>query len=278
MNRSVIRSIHWYKAISLCLALLVMALSVSPADAAKKKKKKKKKAQTSTSQPAKPSSAVKRANRYLEEFSTAKARTALEPEMEEDPSVFAVTSMGRVLTQEGSYDDAIAELERAAAMDKSDPDPQIFLGEALLLTGDDSRAGTAFRRAAERSESLLEADPESAAAHYQLGVAQQRRKKYGDAIASLEEARRLAPDEAMVVYQLGLTNAFKQNWQPAFDLLSEAIDMNSKIAYAYYYRGLSADKVGRGDLLVNDLHRFLELAPDAPEADRARRILSAATG
>ena len=37
--------------------------------------------------------------------------------------------------------------------------------------------------------------------------------------------------------------------------------------------GRAAEKLGRKDLLVNDMERFLKLAPDAPEAELARMIL-----
>ena len=68
------------------------------------------------------------------------------------------------------------------------------------------------------------------------------------------------------------------NNQAGFDQLSNAIDLNSGYAYAYYYRALAAEKIGRKDITVNDLDRFLRLAPDAPEAEKASRILQAARG
>ncbi|MGH9363252.1 MAG: tetratricopeptide repeat protein, partial [Thermoanaerobaculia bacterium] len=62
----------------------------------------------------------------------------------------------------------------------------------------------------------------------------------------------------------------------AVEQLDRAIAMDSGLAYAYYYRGLAAEKLGRKDLLINDLERFLALAPNAPEAERAKAILRAA--
>ena len=62
------------------------------------------------------------------------------------------------------------------------------------------------------------------------------------------------------------------------DTLTAALDKNSEIAYAYYFRALSAEKVDRKDLLINDLERFLALAPDAPDAPRAKRLLAAIQG
>jgi regulator of sirC expression with transglutaminase-like and TPR domain len=78
------------------------------------------------------------------------------------------------------------------------------------------------------------------------------------------------------LHQIGVTRAFQQQWAPAVEQLNRAIEMDSGLAYAYYYRGLAAEKVGRKDLLINDLERFLALAPNAPEAERARAVLNAA--
>jgi hypothetical protein len=39
---------------------------------------------------------------------------------------------------------------------------------------------------------------------------------------------------------------------------------------------MSQDRAGRKDLLVADMERFLRLAPEAPEAERARAIVRAA--
>ena len=57
--------------------------------------------------------------------------------------------------------------------------------------------------------------------------------------------------------------------------MTAAIDQTPGIALAYYYRGLTAGKLDRKDLLYNDLDRFVRMAPDAPEAAYARRLLAA---
>ena len=51
---------------------------------------------------------------------------------------------------------------------------------------------------------------------------------------------------------------------------------DSGFAHAYYYRGLCWDKLGRKDKMLSDLDRFVSLAPNAPEAERAAAILQAA--
>ncbi len=106
-------------------------------------------------------------------------------------------------------------------------------------------------------------------------MAQQRLQRFDESAATLERARRLAPDDPLVRLHLGATRFYQQRWQEAFDELSAAIDRSPAIALAYYYRGLSAGKLDRKDVLYNDLDRFVRMAPGAPEADYARRLLAA---
>jgi regulator of sirC expression with transglutaminase-like and TPR domain len=81
-----------------------------------------------------------------------------------------------------------------------------------------------------------------------------------------------------MLYQMGATRYLQQRWQDAVDLTTQALERNQRLAYGYWVRGNAAGQVDRKDLLVNDLRRFVELAPNAPEAERARRILSTIKG
>lgn len=272
--------------------LLVLALVLGAADdgfADKKNKdgkKKKKKAEEeeaaeTTDQGGKgdapsasnqPPKIVKDVETRLLAYDTAAARTLL-TNSSTDSSVFVKIADGRVSEQEADYTKAINLLSAAASEASSDPAPLVFLGEAYLRTGNAGSANDAFARAEQRARAILANSPSDSQALYNLGVAQQRQKRFDEAITTLEKARGTSPRDPLVLYQLGATHAFKRNWQGAIDVLTQAIDLNPGIAYAYYYRGLSAGEAGRKDLLVNDLDRFVAMAPNAPEAEQARRLL-----
>jgi tetratricopeptide (TPR) repeat protein len=186
-----------------------------------------------------------------------------------DTNPYVAVAFGRVREQEKSYGEAEARLKKAAELAPGDPAPFVYLGEVYLRQSRDSEANGAFSKAAQAAQA--KGGPEAA---YYLGIAQQRLKQYDAAIATLQGAR--APQPALLPYQIGVTRAFQGNWQAAAEQLSRAIDMDSGLAYAYYYRGRAQEKLGRKDLLVNDLERFVTLAPNAPEADLARAIVQAA--
>ncbi len=256
------------------LALILLLTGVVESEAGRRKKKKKKKPSDPTIVE---SQLLTQIDSRLVAYETAKARALLEPVMDSQ-EVDVVLARGRVLEQEKRYDEAAAELQRVADLAPADPAPLVYLGECQLRADSSQAAQNAFRAAEKRAAARLAEDPDDARSLYYKGVAEQRLQRYDEAAATLRRAHELAPRDEKVVYQMGVTHLLKSEYQSAFDQLSRALDMKSTLAYAYYYRALAADKVNRKDLLVNDLDRFLALAPNAPEAAKAQQILRAIRG
>lgn len=245
------------------MALTTAAWSQDPP----KKKKNESKAVTK---------ALKKVDRQILSYSPAKARELLEPVMEEkDPRVDAAT--GQILVLEKDYEGAAAKLN-AASRKSDDPLILIALGDAQAYAKKKGQANTAYTQAAGTAEALLGADSTDSNARLALGVAQQRLKQYDQAVANLTQARSEDPGNPRIPFELGMTRLLQGDNQAAFDHLSGAIEIYSGYAYAYYYRALAANKIDRKDIAVNDLDRFLALAPDAPEAPRASRLLESFRG
>ena len=180
---------------------------------------------------------------------------------------------GRILTLEARYADAVARFDRAAAAAPEDPAPLVHKGEALLYARQEGPARQALSSAKARAQARVDQNPRDAEGWLHLGMAQRHLGEHDAAYAALERARALTPDDERVVYEMGATRYVQQRWQPAIDLLDQALGLNPRVAYAYYLRGMAASQANRKDLTVNDLGRFLEIAPNAPEAERARKIL-----
>ena len=263
----------------LCFLLLV---PVAEAGKKKKKKKKKKPQQTPTTEttPAPPAglstppAAVLQANRHITAYQPAAASEALSG-VADETSAWVGTARGRILTLKREYDSAETELRQAADLDPKNPAPVLFLGDASSYAGKPGTAGDAWAQAETRARALLSVKADDADALYFLGIAQQRQKRFADALKTLEQAKSLSPGDPMIDFEIGATNVYLQNWQRAFDSLSAAIDKNPGMAYAYYYRGLAAGKVNKKDILYNDLDHFVKMAPDAPEASNAKQLLGA---
>lgn len=202
-------------------------------------------------------------------FQTGEARNTVQKFSDQAGSnAYVAMAMGRVLEQEKKYGEAEGQLRKATELAGNDPAPFVYLGEVYLRQRNDGAANEAFRKAADLARSKSGSD-----SAYYLGIAQQRLRQYDEAISTFQGAR--GPEPALIPYQIGVTQAFKENWGAAAEQLGKAIEMDSGLAYAYYYRGLAQEKLGRKDLLVNDMERFLAIAPNAPEADRAKAILRA---
>ena len=229
--------------------------------------------QSQQSQPAQPEqqppAGIEAVDERIWHYQTGPARDALGRFVDQaDANGYVAAAYGRVLEQEKKYGDAEGRLRKATELAPNDPAAFVYLGELYLHQNRNGDADNAFRKAADVARAKGGAD-----AAYYLGIAQQRLKQYDEAVSTLQGAR--APAPALIPYQIGVTRAFQENWPAAAEQLGRAIEMDSGLAYAYYYRGLTQDKLGRKDLLVNDMERFLALAPDAPEAERARAILRA---
>lgn len=273
--------------ISLGLAALLAALLLAPLAAEAKpprnNKKPNKPGQTSQQQGQQPSSqsqgeparaeqtpppGLDGVDEKLWRYQTGDARSALGRFMDQaDSNGYVAMADGRVLDQEKKYGDAEARLRKAAELAPNDPAPFAYLGDLYRHQHRDGDADNAYRKAAD----VARAKGGSQAAYY-LGVAQQQLKQYDEAISTLQGAS--APQPALIPYQVGVTRYFQGSWQAAVDQLNRAIDMDSGLAYAYYYRALAQDKLGHKDQLVNDMSRFLALAPNAPEAGQAKAILN----
>lgn len=231
-----------------------------------------------TAAPASPAEVARAAERKLDAYLTTEARTVLAPlAAQAGTNVDVAVALGRLLEQEKKYDESAQVLQKAAALAPSDPRAPLFLGEALLRARKTTEADAAFRKAVDLSAAAVAARPTDAAAHLARGSALSRLRRYDEAMEALSQARTLDGGTAATLYQMGSTRAFQQKWSEAADLLTQTLAKDPGLALAYYYRGLVQEKLGRKDLMVLDLDRFVKLAASAPEAERARALLAAAS-
>ncbi|HPC84563.1 MAG TPA: tetratricopeptide repeat protein [Thermoanaerobaculaceae bacterium] len=223
--------------------------------------------------------AVGTAGARLLRYATPDARAALAPvQAARETDARVAVALGRVLEQEKKYDESAAVLRKAVALAPADPEAHVWLGETLLRQKKQAEADAAFQKAIDLTSPKVATDTEGKdlSSRYWLGVAQQRRRVFDRSAETLSKLLELQPGHLMATYQLGLTRAFQGRWADAVTLLTKALESDSGIAYAYYYRALAQEKLGRKDQLVLDMERFLALAPNAPEAERARAVVAAA--
>ncbi|MCK6683101.1 MAG: tetratricopeptide repeat protein [Thermoanaerobaculia bacterium] len=221
--------------------------------------------------------AVAEAVKRLDVAQPKEARKALDPvasKASENASL--ALAMGRLLEMEKKTDEALGLAKKARELSPSDPEAAAVLGEMLLRANKGGEADDAFKKAEELSTKILEGDAKNSSARLSLAIAQQRLKKFEDAEKTLAKLREDEPANVQALYRTGINYVLQQKWPEAVDFFTKSIEKDGGWAYAYYYRALSQEKLGKKDQLVNDMNRFLKLAPDAPEASRAKQIVQAA--
>ena len=235
-------------------------------------------ASTPTPAPPTPSEIARGAGKKLDAFQAKEARATLEPLVPQAATnVDVAIALGRLLEQEKKYDESAAILRKAAGAAPADGRVPLWLGETLLRAKKLADADTSFRISAELAAAAVAAKPDDAGALLVQGSALSRLRRFDEAMDALGKARDLDGGSPETLYQMGATRAFQQKWADAVTLLTQTLEKDTGMALAYYYRALAQEKLGRKDLMVIDLDRFVKVAPAAPEADRARALLAAAS-
>jgi len=150
-----------------------------------------------------------------------------------------------------------------------------YRGEVLYQQSKRKEAHSAWRTAAERARELVAADPKDATAQFYLGASLVRAKDFGNARKALKKAKREGFDPAMVQHQVGLSYLFDKQWEKARREFDKGLDIDPRYAPMYFWRAMAWDKLGRKDNMLIDLDQYVKLAPNAPDAGKARALLSA---
>ncbi len=260
------------------LAVIAAVLLVVPvAEAGKKKEKKKDKNKGAAQESVLAWPLTAKLERSLLGYRTAEARGQVARSASGLSEAAQELAWGWILEQEKSYDEAAGRLKKAQNLAPSDPAPSIFLGETYVHANKAGEASSAFKEAERLAQAALRRRPQEWGSP---GLA-------GSGATTPEEVRRCpggAPEGPGHGSRCRLhpisdrsDRGVQERWEDAVGSLTQAIEKDSGLAYAYYYRGLSAAKIGRKDLMINDLDRFLALALDAPEAATADKLIQSAS-
>ena len=99
-------------------------------------------------------------------------------------------------------------------------------------------------------------------------------KDYASAMQQIEKALSLDPRNAEAFFQKGNVQAYQKQWKAAINAYKECLAIQPDHIYAHYYIGLAYNQINNKDLAIDHLQKFLQLAPNAPEAEQVRRLLS----
>jgi tetratricopeptide (TPR) repeat protein len=163
--------------------------------------------------------------------------------------------LGLMAQQAGRHPEAIQLIGAALALDPDDPDILSNLAGSHLTLGE-------FQPAMEHYQRLVELRPDTARAHYCLGVAQEMLGRLDAALGSYRRAVALQPDAAEFhcglardLYKSGDLPAAVESYQRALTLDPNRWDIHNGL-------GLALTDLGRYETAAEVLHQGLALHPD----------------
>jgi len=167
---------------------------------------------------------------------------------------FSWTVLGTVLMQMGRSADALAPMQKAAALSPENPDVHNNLGNALHALGRAVEAVSCYRQA-------LQLDPNFVEVHNNLGNVFQELGRLDEAEASYRRAIEISPGFADAHNNLGNTLLDLERLDEAEASYRRAIQIKPDFAAAHSNLGsalMALGKIGEGEI---SLSRAIELAP-----------------
>jgi Flp pilus assembly protein TadD len=162
---------------------------------------------------------------------------------------------GALLTQQGNYDEALAEFRLALRLMPGLDRAHLGLGAALQGKGDLEGAIAEYR-------TLLKLHPNDPAAHNNLGSALQRKGDIAAAIGEYRAALQSQPDDALTHFNLGTALSTKGQVEDAIGEYRTAIRLNPDLIEAYFDLGSLLKENNQTREAVDAFREYVRRAPN----------------
>ena len=224
-----------------------------------------------------------------------------QPKVQPKPQPQTPFIVGKSYFSRGEYDKAIIEFEKSIELDENHTESYYYLGQCYLQKGiieynnkNIFKAYSLYRKANKfaeqvisQYEKLIEDNPEDLNSYLRLGYIYETRSivpfinEYDEALEYYLKALALdavseSKNKAIYVYlntRAGSIYYQMKDYSQAIEYLERATKMSSQNVEAYYYLGLSYDKIGETEKAREFLSRVLELAPQSEFALEAEKKL-----
>lgn len=200
-----------------------------------------------------------------------KARAALEALIQAAPgreTAIRVFNLGAEASRSGHGEEAIQYLKRAAEVDPKLAPAYSALASIYLSKRD-------WKNALEQSEKLLAVEPdnlEGLSARFEALKGLGDKAKAKEAEAAMKSAR--TDQSPTALFNQGVTLFNANNIAEAKNVFEKVLEAEPQRAKAHYMLGLCYVNLGDGAHAKEHLQKFLELAPNDPDAATAKEMLS----
>ena len=178
----------------------------------------------------------------------------------------AVNLLATAQAKQGKTDAAVANYNKAAALDPEDAEPLNNLGQVLTDAGRLPEALEAFRGA-------VVAAPCMVPALVHLALALQRSGKVTEALPFAQRAAALDPRDSTPLVTLGNLYTMQRNFEAAEAALRRVLTLAPSRADAQALMAQALSRLGRDGEAMQHYDRALELQPDLPLAISGKAAL-----
>ncbi|MEN6406216.1 MAG: tetratricopeptide repeat protein [Thermoguttaceae bacterium] len=171
----------------------------------------------------------------------------------------AHTMLGNALARQGRTNEAVAEFQRALAIQPDFADASYNLGVAAAAQGRPDRAIFYYRKA-------IAASPDHANAHNNLGAALMQFGRIDEAMKHCQAALQANPELSEAYFNLGNAMFIYRRLDKAEASYRKALVIRPNYAEAWYNLGLVCEQQGRLDLAAASFRDAIRLRPNFREA------------
>jgi tetratricopeptide (TPR) repeat protein len=191
----------------------------------------------------------------------------------------AQASKGFELYNSWQFQEAEKALREAYKSNPRDTQAGYYLGLSVLMQDKHSEALDILLKVKEDQDKADRQSRSQVPDEYQIQLALARTrlelKQNEEAWKNLEAAKKVNADAADIYVYRGLYYLNLQNAQKAIKELEKAMTLDGNNAYAHYFAGQAYIRLGNPAKAVEVLKEFLQLAPSAPEVEKAKALVSA---
>jgi Tfp pilus assembly protein PilF len=182
--------------------------------------------------------------------------------------VTAAVNQGNKLLGEKKFAEARAEYEKALAVVPDNA--ALWKGIAQTYHGEGNKAKTE-----ESLRKVVQLDPSDADSQILLADALIDQGKVDEGKAVLDGLAAGAVKDPAVYSNLAILFMNKKRPEEAREYMTKAIAIDANVAESYYYRGLANIQAKKNAEAKADFQKYLELAPNGPEAKEVKEMLQA---
>lgn len=178
------------------------------------------------------------------------------------------SGLGRAYRDLGRYENSIAHFKKALALQAEFPEAQNNLGTVYLLLKEWDLAIDRFQRAV---SDILYKTPHFA--YNNMGLAYYNKGNYQKAIENYQKALRFFPSWSLCYENLALAYEAIDSFQVAIESYKRSISYAPDYPTPHFNLARLYIKLNRNDDAAKELRLTMEIDPDGPYGNEAKRLL-----